>query len=139
MIQATVKARRVAGSIVVTLPKHLLKSVGISEGDSLTLQTEGVGYISVRKEKDDMSKLKELKMELEILHKKRDVLNADRELALHEYKNGMPTRHPGIEQGGEIVEGTLLEMRLDEHELELEIAKKELEIYQIAGPECESD
>ena len=53
MIQATVKARRVADSIVVTLPKHLLKSVGIIEGDLLMLQTEGSGHISIRKEKDE--------------------------------------------------------------------------------------
>ena len=86
-----------------------------------------------------MSKLKELTMELKILRKKLEVLNVDREVALHEYENAMPTRHPGIEQGGEIVEGTMLEMRLDEHEIELEIAKKELEIYRMGGPETEGD
>ncbi len=103
------------------------------------LQTEGSGHVSVRKEEDGMSKLNELRMEVKILRKKLDVLNADRELAFHEYKYSMPTRHPGIEQGGEIVEGTALEMRLDEHKIELEIAEKELEIYRIAGSETESD
>lgn len=138
-MHATVKARRVADSIVVTLPKNVLSSSGINEGDLLMVQTEGSGHVSVRKEKDDMSKLKELKMELKILRKRLEVLNVDRELALHEYKYTMPTRHPGIEQGGEIVEGTMLEMRLDEHNIELEIAKKELAIYRIVGTETENE
>ena len=80
-----------------------------------------------------------MRLERKILRKRLEVGNVDRELALHEYKYDMPTRHPGIEQGGEIVEGTMLEMRLDEHKIELEIAEKELEIYRIAGPETESD
>ena len=57
MIQATVKcAKGGPDSIVVTIPKNVLKSSEISEGQIPSiLQTERAGFISVQKEKDKVT------------------------------------------------------------------------------------
>ncbi len=83
-----------------------------------------------------MSKLKETKMELKILRMRLKTLDGKRDLARFECRNGTPTRHPGIERP-ELMEGTLKEWHLQECEIKLEIAKKELEIYRMSGPNTE--
>ena len=134
--QETVKARKVGDSIVMTLPRSILKATGFSAGDSLMVRTEGTGFLSVRKENNKMSQIKEKKMELKILRMRLKALNVEQDLALHEYRHGAPTRHPGIEQP-ELMEGTMKEWHLQECEIKVEIAKKELEIYRMSGPETE--
>lgn len=132
MNQETVKARKVGDSIVMTLPKSILKATDFSDGDSLIVRTEGAGFLSVRKKEDKMSQLKEAKMELKILRMRLKTLDVERDLARHEYRNGTPTRHPGIEWP-ELMEGTMKEWHLNECEIKLEIAQKELAIYRMGG------
>ena len=134
MVQVTVKARKVGDSVVMTLPTRILTATGFKEGDSLLLETNRAGFLSVQKEYDKVSNLKEAKMELEILRRKLEVVNAEADLAVSEYNNSMPTVHPGVTDS-DIMEGFMKEMNFKRSKVQLKIAKKELAIYQVGGSE----
>ena len=134
MVQVTVKARKVGDSVVMTLPTRILKPTGFKEGDSLLLETNRAGFLSVQKEDDKVSDLKETEMEMEILKRKLEVVNAEIDLAGTEYKYSMPTVHPGINDQF-IMEGTMKHFSFNRSKIQLEIAEKELEIYQVGGSE----
>ena len=86
-----------------------------------------------------MNNLKESQLELDILYKKHEVVKADLSLAVHEYSSHMPTRHPGIDEDSAIMEGYSKEKWLEQCEIQLEIAQKELEIFRMGGPEPNPD
>ena len=132
MIQATVKARKVGDSIVMTLPRSVLEATGLSAGDSLLLQAGESRFLSVRKENDKVAKLEETTMELDVLQRKLGVLEAETELATVEHNNSMPTLHPGIEDPT-MMEAYMKDMYFKRSKVQLEIAEKKLEIYRMGG------
>ena len=138
MNQAKVKARKVGDSVVMTLPKVMLDSTGFLEGDSLLLESNVPGFLSVRKENDKMEKLKEAEMELTVLRRKLDFVNSEVELAGTEYKHSMPTRHPGIEDPT-MMEAYMNEFSFRQSKIRLKIAKKELAIYRMSGLKPQQD
>ena len=135
MAKASVKARKVGDSIVLTLTKRILETTGFSEGDALTLETIQSGTLTVRKENDKVFKLQETRMELEILRAKLNVVDAEKAVAVSEYESRMPTIHPGIEDG-EIFSGYMKELDFSRSKIVLKIAKKELEIFRLGGIEA---
>ena len=132
MDRTTVKARKVGDSVVMTLPSSVLKSTGIADGDSLVVGTVRDGFISVRKEEDRMVQMREATMELAILQRKLEVVDAEISLAVSEHNNSMPTFHPGIEDSY-IMEGFIKERQFEKSKIQLEIAEMELEIYRMGG------
>ena len=134
MVQVTVKARKVGDSIVMTLPKQVLESTGFSEGVTLMLESNSEGFLSVRKENDKVSNLKEAELELAVLNRKLEVVIAESDLAVSEYNHSMPTVHQGITDQY-IMESFMKEMNFKGSEIRLEIAEKELEIYRMSGAE----
>ena len=132
MFKVTVKARAVGDSIVMTLPKSVLKLTGIREGDSLLIQIGPANFILVRKEDDKVARLMEAQKELDILRKKLDVINTETTLASWEHNNSMPTLHPGVEDP-HIMEGFVKDMNFKRSKLQLKIAQKELDIYRMGG------
>ena len=134
MAQATVKARKVGDSVVMTLPTGILKSTGFKEGDCLLLETKRAGFLSIQKEGDKVSNLREANMELQILQRKLEVVNAEATLAVSEHNNSMPTVHPGINDSL-IMEGFMKELDFKRSKVQLKIAKKEIAIYRMGEPE----
>ena len=132
MVFASVRARRVGDSMVMTLPKTILQSVKFEEGELLLLETMRPGFLSVRKERDSMSKLQELKMELSVLKAKLETVDSKVILAKWEYANSMPTEHQGIDDPI-LYEGTLAGYKLERSEIQLNIAEKELETFRLSG------
>ena len=137
MDQAKVKARKVGDSIVMTLPSGVLRSTGISDGDSLVVRPGRNGFISVCKEGDKVAQAKEATMELAILQRRLGVVDSEIALAVSEHNNSMPTLHPGIEDSL-IMEGFVKEKNYERSKIQLEIAEKELDIYRM-GDEHSND
>ena len=54
------------------------------------------------------------------------------ELAVHEHNSGMPTAHPDIENDA-IMEGSIREWTWESRKVELEIAQKQLQLYELTG------
>jgi len=129
---AQVKARRVGDSVVITLAKTILEETGISDGDSLLLEALAEGRILIAKEEKVVSVSKKLELELEVLKGRKNTVQAEMELAVHEHNNSMPTAHPGIEDDI-IMEGSVREWTWELRKVELEIAQKQLQLFELAG------
>ena len=129
---AQVKARRVGDSVVITLAKPVLAATGISDGDSLLLEALAEGRILIAKEDKAVSIPKKLELELVVLKARKDAIQAEKELAVHEYSSSMPTAHPGIEDAV-IMEGSVREWTWELRKVELEIAQKQLQLFELTG------
>lgn len=127
-----VKARRVGDSVVITLAKAILEETGITDGDSLLLEALAEGRILVAKEEKIVSIPKKLELELEVLKGHKNTIQAEMELAVHEHNNSMPTAHPGIENDA-IMEGSIREWTWELRKVELEIAQKRLQLFELKG------
>jgi len=129
---AQVKARRVGDSVVITLAKAIMEETGISDGDSLLLEALAGGRILVAKEENVVSIPKKLELELEVLKGRKNTIQTEMELAVHEHNSGMPTAHPGIENDT-IMEGSIREWTWELRKVELEIAQMQLQLYELTG------
>ncbi len=129
---AQVKARRVGDSVVITLAKAIMEETGISDGDSLLLEALAEGRILIAKEENVVSIPKKLELELEVLKGRKYTIQTEMELAVHEHNSGMPTAHPGIENDA-IMEGSIREWTWESRKVELEIAQKQLQLYELTG------
>ena len=132
MVRDRVKARRVGDSLVVTLTKPVLEETQIMEDDSLVLETFVNGRVMVRKEHGESTPLQRLELELQILQKHLEALQAENALMEYEYSHSMPTKHPGIE------ETTIGQLYAREQswaiaKCEEELAQKRLELFEAGG------
>ena len=133
MARENVKARQVGGSLVITLTKPVIEEAKIQEGDTLVVETIGSERIMVRKETAPMMPLKRAELELQILNKRKTALELEMSLAAWEHNNSMPSAHPGIEQAPEIMEGAMKEWSWDLAKIEVDVAEKRLEIFELGG------
>ena len=131
MVREQVKARQVGGSLVITLTKPVAEEVGIQEGDSLIMETINERII-VRKETTPVTPLQKAELELEILEKRNSAFALEMELAVHEHNESMPSAHPGIEDAL-IMKGAMAEWSWQIAKLDLAIAQKKLEIFEMGG------
>jgi hypothetical protein len=75
---------------------------------------------------------KKLELELEVLKGRKNTIQAEMELAVHEHKSNMPTAHPGIENDA-IMEGSIREWTWELRKVELDIAQKHLQLFELTG------
>ncbi len=127
-----VKARRVGDSVVITLTKAILEETRISDGDSLLLEALAEGRILIAKEEKAVSIPKKLQLELEVLKGRKNSIEAEMGLAVHEHNSNMPTAHPGIEDDA-IMEGSVREWTWELRKAELDIAQKQLQLFELTG------
>ena len=69
MAQDTVKARKVAGSMVVTLTAKILEDVDIKEGDEMVMETLGREAVLVRKAGATSASSRRHALEVDVLEK----------------------------------------------------------------------
>jgi antitoxin component of MazEF toxin-antitoxin module len=131
MIERT-QARRVGGSVVITLKKSILEKTGISDGDSLSTKVLTGGIILVTKGENGMLIREKIKLELKVLKKRKKTLQAEMKTVLAEYSHNMPTAHRGIENPSSM-EASALTLNWDLRKIELEIAQKQLQMYELTG------
>jgi antitoxin component of MazEF toxin-antitoxin module len=127
MVVDSVKARRVAQSLVVTLTAKILEQAHIEEGDEMVLETIAEGAVLVRKADSPGSSTRRILLELDLLEKQK--LHAQRRSDLlrmrYEYAN---------DSGG--WDGDLLEWQsadVDLAAVDASLAKKRLELYDLTG------
>ena len=73
-------------------------------------------------------------LELDILKKQKAAIQAEIELIVHEYNNSMPTAHPYIDDEL-IMAGTMRELSWEVAKLDVGIAEKRLEVFELGGHE----
>jgi hypothetical protein len=128
-----VKARKVGDSIVITLSRPILDEATIGEGEMLLLETTGNGRVTVSKASDGVSAIREAEMQLGVLDKRLDALNAEIDAAHWGISNSAPTEHFPWVDDTMVTDGVMRDYRWKRAMIELEIAEKRLEIYKLGG------
>jgi antitoxin component of MazEF toxin-antitoxin module len=126
-----VKIRSVAGSLVVSLPQSVLEPVGLGEGDRVVVEAAPPRRLVITKEGRTMTSTQHLEMEIDLLEKKKTAIESDIRYKARQYNGNMPCE-PGLED-----ESTafliLMELERDRDRLDVEIAEKRLEVYDVQG------
>jgi antitoxin component of MazEF toxin-antitoxin module len=96
MAREIVKVRRVAGSMVVTLPQPILDEVQIAEGDKVLLESFPPDRIFIIKEHKKMPSTRRAELELEVLESRKNLLES--EIAVVTQNNRNMPGEPGQER-----------------------------------------
>jgi antitoxin component of MazEF toxin-antitoxin module len=126
-----VKIRAVAGSLVVSLPQSVLEPVGLGEGDRVIVEAAPPRRLVITKERKTMTSTHHLGLEVDLLEKKKRAIESDLRYKARQYNGNMPCE-PGLED-----EDTafliLMSLERDRDRLDVEIAEKRLELYDLGG------
>ena len=133
MAQDQVKARKVGDSIVITLSKPILEEAAIEEGEMLVLETVASGRVTVRKASDEVWPIREADIELAVLNRRLDALNAEIKTAVWGINNSAPTEDFPWVGDQMVVDGVMCDYNWKRAKIQLEIAEKRLDIYKLGG------
>ena len=125
------KVREVAGSVVVTLPQRILNPIGLQPGDRVVVESAPPRRIVITKEGVTMPSTARLELEISLLEKRRRALESDLAYKKRQHDKSMP-----CDEGMSDPDVALLLMSClarDRDRLDIEIAQKELELYDLLG------
>lgn len=126
-----VKVRAVAGSIVVSLPQSVLEPLGLKAGDRVIVEAAPPRRLIITKEGPTMTSAQRLEMEIGLLEKQVSANVLDFNYKKEQYNRSMPS-DPGMADN-DVAWMTLMELERDRAQLEVTIAQKRLELYDIQG------
>jgi antitoxin component of MazEF toxin-antitoxin module len=131
-----VKVRAVAGSVVISLPQSVLEPIGLKPGDRVIVEAAPPRRLIVTKEGATMTSTQRMEMEIALLEKQVLANTLDFDYKKEQYNRSMPS-DPGMEDNdfGWMI---LMELQRDRAQLEVTIAKKRLELYDIQAGDTES-
>ena len=130
-----VKIRKVAGSIVTSLPASVLDPVGLKPGDRVIVEAAPPRRLILTKEGQTMTSTQRVELEIELLEKKRQALDSDLRYKARQHNDSMPTEE-GMDDG-DVAMLVLAGLERDRDRLDVEVAEKKLELYDLAGATLE--
>jgi antitoxin component of MazEF toxin-antitoxin module len=126
-----VKVRTVAGSVVVSLPQSVLAPVGIKAGDRVVVEAAPPRRLIITKEGETMTSTQRLELEIDLLEKKKKALASDLRYKERQYNSCMPCEEGMADN--EIAILIMSSLVRDQDQVDVEIAEKRLELYEIQG------
>ena len=130
MVRDMTKLRNVGGTSVVTLTQAILSSTELKDGDRLLLEALPPNRVIITKEVEMVANSRRAELELQVLERKRDALCKHMECIGEGLRLNMP--EPGFEDD-DIARLTAFEFERDKANLEVEIAQKQLELFDLQG------
>jgi hypothetical protein len=131
MARDIVKLRKVAGSMVVSIPQSVLSEMRISEGDRFLIESVSATRLLITKEMKDMPNVQKAELELVVLQAKKAAHESTGESLCWQHNNSMELDPRLADE--HIFELEMLERRRQAAELDVEIARKRLEIFELQG------
>ena len=128
-MRETVKVRSVAGSLVVSLPQSVLEPVGLKEGDRVIVEAAPPRRLVITKEGKTMTSTQHLEMEIDLLEKRKKATESDLRYKGRQYNGNMPCE-PGMDDN-DVAYLMLMSIERDRDLLDVQIAEKRLELYNI--------
>jgi hypothetical protein len=126
-----VKVRKVGQTLVVTLTQGLLSEVPLQEGEKVLLEALPPNRITISREVASPANTRRIELELEVLENEKAALDSDIDFKIAQNNLNMPCE-PGMDDGS-IVELTLKQLTHRRDQLDVEIAKKRLELFDLGG------
>lgn len=117
--------------MVVTIPQAVLDDVQIAEGDKVLLESLPPDRIFILKENKKMPSARRAELELEVLKSRKNLLNSEIDFAITQHNQSMPCEL-GMDDPA-IVELRQKELQKSRDQITLEIAEKNLQIFELEG------
>jgi antitoxin component of MazEF toxin-antitoxin module len=131
MAREVVKVRKVAGSVVVSIPQTLLAGLQIAEGDRVLVETVAPTRLMITKETATMPNAYRTQLELNVLEARLHALEQDTESKVWQHNNNMELDMRLTDN--DIFHLEMLEQNRKRAALRVRIAKKRLELFEIQG------
>lgn len=131
MSRDILKIRRVAQSLVVTLPQAILAELDINEGDRVLVEAAPPRRIVLTKEEARMPSSQLIELELDILEKRMAAIESEVTYKVAQNNRSMPIEEGMDDQ--DIVELTFRQLANDGNRLAVQIAEKRLELFSLQG------
>ena len=132
-----VKVRKVAGSVVVSLPASVLEPVGIKAGDRVVVEAAPPQRLILTKEGRTMTSTERLEMEIDLLEKRKQAIESDLAYKGYQHNSSMPCEK-GMDDSS--VAGLILyELSRDSDQLAVDIAEKKLALYDLQGEHADAE
>jgi antitoxin component of MazEF toxin-antitoxin module len=123
--------RKVAGSMVISIPQTILAEMRLSEGDRLLIEASPPHRLIITKEMQTMPSVHRAELELAVLEARKTALNLDSESLCWQHNNSMELDLSLMD--GDVFALTMMERNTERANLDVEIAKKRLEIFELQG------
>jgi hypothetical protein len=131
MARDIVKLRKVAGSIVISIPQSALSDMQILEGDRVLIESLSGTRLLITKEMKDMPNAQKAELELAILEARKSALRSGGESLCFQHNKSMELDLRLSDE--DVFELEMLERNRERAELDVEIAQKRLEIFELQG------
>jgi antitoxin component of MazEF toxin-antitoxin module len=131
MVRDIVKLRKVAGSMVISVPQSILSEMQILEGDRVLIEALSPNRLVITKEMQTMPSAQRAELELAVLEARKSALELDSGSKVWQHNNGMELDLRLTD--GDVFALTMMERNRELADLDVEIAKKRLEIFELQG------
>jgi len=131
-VRDIVKLRKVAGSMVISIPQTILAEMQISEGDRVLIEALPPNRLVITKEAHNMANnAQRAELELEVLTARKRALELDSESKCWQHNNSMELDMNLTDE--DVFALTMMEQNRELADLDVEIARKRLEIFELQG------
>ncbi len=130
-----VKVRFVAGSVVVSLPASVLEPAGIKPGDRVIVEAAPPRRLIITKEGKTMTSTERLQLEIDLLEKRKQAIESDIRYKAKQHNDDMPTEEGMDDESVALL--VLTKLARDRDLLDVEIAEKNLALYDLQGGSIE--
>jgi len=128
-----VALKKFGGSIVVGLPPSILAAIDLREGDRVVMECLPPRRLLLTKEGPQLRPTDFLELEIDLLEKKKILINSDLEYKTYQFNKNMP-EDEGMHDAS-IAQAILYSLVRERNRIDVEIAEKRLALYEIqAGP-----
>ena len=117
--------------MVVSIPQTILAEMELIEGDRVLVQATSPSRLVITKETSAMPNSQRVELELAVLEARVDALNAESESLVWQHNNGMELNLALTDQSAFTL--TMIEQTRKSAELQVEIARKRLELFEVKG------
>jgi hypothetical protein len=117
--------------MVISVPQSVLSDMQIFEGDRVLIESLSASRLLISKETKDMPNARKAELELAVLEAKRAALGFGSESLCFQHNNSMELDLRLSDE--HVFELEMLERNRERAELDVEIAKKHLEIFELQG------
>jgi antitoxin component of MazEF toxin-antitoxin module len=127
-----VKLRKVAGSMVISIPQIILAEMQISEGDRVLIEALPPNRLVITKEAHNMANnARRADLELEVLTARKKALEMDSESKCWQHNNSMELDMNLMDEN--VFTLTMMERNRELADIDVEIARKRLEVFELQG------
>jgi antitoxin component of MazEF toxin-antitoxin module len=130
-----VKVRKVGETLVVTLTQAVLSEVDLTEGDRVVIEPVPPRRIIITKEGKAVINTQRASLEMDVLEQKKHALESEMKFVVAQSTLNVPMEPAMGER--DLVELRLKQLKWDRDKIDVQLAEKRLEVFELQGASTE--